>query len=86
MTGIDETRLLLLDEPTQGVDIGARHDLYELIRAYVAEPDHAVIFSSSDPEEIVALAHRVMVLVDGQVVEIVDPGIGEEVLLTLAHG
>lgn len=86
MTGIDETHLLLLDEPTQGVDVGARHDLYQLIRAYAAHKDHAVIFASSDAEEIVALADRVIVLVDGQVSEIVSPEIGEEALITLAHG
>lgn len=86
MTGIDATHLLLLDEPTQGVDIGARHDLYQLIRAYAARKDHAVIFASSDAEEIVALADRVLILVDGQVSEIVSPEIGEEALITLAHG
>src|SRR3984957_6054020 len=85
LTGLDQTRLLLLDEPTQGVDIGARHDLYELFHAYAAREDHAVVFSSSDPEEIVTLADRVVVLVDGGVVSIVDPAVGEEALLTLAH-
>lgn len=86
MTGIDATHLLLLDEPTQGVDVGARQDLYQLIRAYAAQKDHAVFFASSDAEEIVALADRVVVLVDGQVSEIVSPDIGEEALITLAHG
>ncbi|XBS68426.1 sugar ABC transporter ATP-binding protein [Acerihabitans sp. KWT182] len=86
MTGIDATHLLLLDEPTQGVDVGARQDLYQLIRAYAAQKDHAVFFASSDAEEIVALADRVVVLVDGKVSEIVSPDIGEEALITLAHG
>lgn len=85
LTGLDQTCVLLLDEPTQGVDIGARHDLYELFHAYAADGEHAVVFSSSDPEEIVTLADRVVVLVDGHVVNIVDPAIGEEALLTLAH-
>lgn len=86
MTGIDSSHLLLLDEPTQGVDIGARHDLYGLIRDYAGQPEHAVMFASSDPEEIVALADRVIVLVEGRVAGIVEPGIGEEQLIALAHG
>lgn len=86
MTGLDETCILVLDEPTQGVDIGARHDLYELFRAYAAASGHAVIFSSSDPEEVVTLADRIIVLVKGEIVSIVEPDVGEETLLTLAHG
>lgn len=86
MTGIDSSHLLLLDEPTQGVDVGARQELYGLIRDYAEQPEHAVIFASSDPEEIVALADRVIVLVEGEVVSIVDPSIGEEKLIALAHG
>lgn len=86
MTDLDSSHLLLLDEPTQGVDIGARHDLYALIREYASQPEHAVIFASSDPEEIIALADRVVVLVDGQVAAIVSPDVGEEKLLSLAHG
>lgn len=85
MTGLDNVDLLLLDEPTQGVDIGARRDLYDLFRAFVSGGDSAIIFASSDPEEMVALADRVIVLVDGRVIDIVDPAVGEEALLTLAH-
>ncbi|WP_413733894.1 sugar ABC transporter ATP-binding protein [Sodalis sp. RH21] len=86
MTGVDSSHILLLDEPTQGVDIGARQDLYGLIRDYAAQPGHGVIFASSDPEEVVALADRVIVLVEGNVASIVEPGIGEEKLIALAHG
>lgn len=86
MTGIDQTCILVLDEPTQGVDVGARQDLYDLFRDYASNEGHAVIFSSSDAEEIVALADRVLVLVDGAVADIVDPSVGEEALITLAHG
>jgi ribose transport system ATP-binding protein len=80
-----ETRVLLLDEPTQGVDIGARHELYELIRAFAARGDRAVLFASSDPEEIVALADRVVVLVDGRPLDIATPDLGEEAILALAQ-
>lgn len=86
MTGLDETCVLVLDEPTQGVDIGARHDLYGLFRTYAGTQGHTVIFSSSDPEEITTLADRIVVLVRGEVAGIVDADVGEEALLTLAHG
>jgi ribose transport system ATP-binding protein len=86
MTSVDDSQLLVLDEPTQGVDVGSRHDLYELFRDYTSQAARAVIFTSSDPEEIVALADRVVVLVASGVAAVVDPSIGEEALLTLAHG
>ena len=85
ITGLDDVRVLLLDEPTQGVDVGARQDIYELLRAYVAESDRAIIFASSDPDEVVALASRVVVLVDGQVRAVVSPEVGEAALIAIAH-
>ncbi len=85
ITGLDDVRLLLLDEPTQGVDVGARQDIYDLLRTYVAEADRAIIFASSDPDEVVALADRVVVLVDGRVRAVVGPEVGEATLLALAH-
>jgi ribose transport system ATP-binding protein len=85
-SSLGRTRVLLLDEPTQGVDIGARHDLYDLLRQFAVRPGRAVVFSSSDADEIVALADRVVILVDGAVTDILSPRIGEEALLSLAHG
>lgn len=63
---VSRTRCLLLDEPTQGVDVGARHDLYEVIRRFAEQQSVAILFATNDPEEIIALADRVLVLVDRQ--------------------
>ncbi|WP_432945578.1 sugar ABC transporter ATP-binding protein [Kribbella sp. CA-253562] len=66
----ERVRCLLLDEPTQGVDVGARQDLYELVRQFAIEQEAAVIFASSDPEEVIALADTVAVLVEGRLVRV----------------
>ncbi|WP_447007285.1 sugar ABC transporter ATP-binding protein [Saccharothrix isguenensis] len=62
-----ECRVLLLDEPTRGVDVGARSEIYELIRD-LADRGVAVLVVSSDVEEVLGLSDRVLVLREGRVV------------------
>jgi ribose transport system ATP-binding protein len=62
-----DCRVLLLDEPTRGVDVGARTEIYSLIQD-LAESGVAVVVVSSDLEEVLGLTHRVLVVVDGRVV------------------
>nr|WP_040883687.1 sugar ABC transporter ATP-binding protein [Janibacter sp. HTCC2649] len=59
-------RVLLLDEPTRGVDIGARSEIYALVRR-LADDGVAVVVVSSEIEEVLGLADRVLVVGDGQV-------------------
>ncbi|MGK5498528.1 sugar ABC transporter ATP-binding protein [Streptomyces sp. URMC 125] len=62
-----DCRVLLLDEPTRGVDVGARAELYALIRG-LAEAGRAVLLVSSEVPEVLGLADRVLVLREGRVV------------------
>jgi len=81
-----ETRVLLLDEPTAGIDIGARTDILRLIRA-LADDGLAVVLVSSEFEELIAVADRILVMRDGAVVAEVDPAaIDEAGLIQLASG
>ena len=65
--------LLILDEPTIGIDVGARQEIYDLIRAFVDEGDHGVLFISSDMAEILDVADRILVMSDAKIVADLDP-------------
>lgn len=60
-------KLLILDEPTLGVDVGARREIYDQIVA-LAETGMAVILVSADHAELQGMSHRVLVFTDGEVV------------------
>ena len=59
-------KVLILDEPTRGIDIGAKSEIYHLITE-LAREGVAVVFISSEMEEIINLSHRVMVMYEGRV-------------------
>ncbi|MGK5742205.1 sugar ABC transporter ATP-binding protein [Micromonospora sp. URMC 103] len=64
---LGDTKLLLLDEPTRGVDVGARAELYQVIRT-LAERGVGVLLVSSEVPEVLGLADRVLVMREGRVV------------------
>jgi ribose transport system ATP-binding protein len=61
------TRLLLLDEPTRGVDVGARAELYQVIRGLAADGVGVLLVSSEVPE-VLGLADRVLVMREGRLI------------------
>ncbi len=77
-------KILLLDEPTQGVDIGARVEIYRLLRRF-ADQGGAVLVASSDPAEIRAISNRVLILGQGRQIELIESDVNEHELVHIAH-
>src|SRR5439155_5932758 len=68
---LQKPRVFIADEPTRGVDVGAKRAIYELIHSLAAE-GIGVLLISSEHEEVVGLAHRVLVMRGGQIVSELD--------------
>ncbi len=66
-----ESRILLLFDPTRGIDVGTKHELYVLMRAF-AELGGSILFHSTEIPELVHLCDRVMVLYAGEIVAELD--------------
>ena len=81
-----EPSVLILDEPTRGVDVGAKSEIYRLICELVAR-GMAVMLISSDMEEIIGISDRVMVMREGRIVgELAGHQISESAIMKLAVG
>jgi simple sugar transport system ATP-binding protein len=82
-----EPRLLILDEPTRGIDIGAKAEIQRLV-ASLSEDGMAVLFVSAELEEVLRLSHHVAVLRDRRVVaQLANDGLTpEEIMSTIADG
>jgi ribose transport system ATP-binding protein len=79
-------KLLLLDEPTRGVDVGAKFDIYSIIRNMTGK-GMAVILVSSDLPELLGMCDRIAILRDGVITETVSAqGLSEEELLNRCYG
>jgi ABC-type sugar transport system ATPase subunit len=76
-----EPRVILLDDPTRGVDVGAKREIYGLIRRMSAD-GRIILFSSTELPELIGLCDRIIVLYRGRIVgEIKGGGINERTLL-----
>ena len=82
-----KTRVLLLDEPTRGIDIGAKREIYRLIHD-LAKAGLAILLVSSELPEVLGLCDRIIVLNNGQVVGELpgDASEAEVIELSMLHG
>ncbi|MDO0931213.1 sugar ABC transporter ATP-binding protein [Streptomyces sp. DG2A-72] len=81
-----EPRLLLLDEPTRGVDVGAKAEIYKLIDR-AADQGMALVVASSELEELLWICHRIAVMNHGRVVTVLDRADAtKERIMTAAAG
>ncbi len=78
--------VLLLDEPTRGIDIGAKQEIYALMED-LAKNGVAILFVSSEMEEVLGVADRVLVMHEGEITgELSREELSEEAVMQLATG
>lgn len=81
-----QAKILLLDEPTQGVDVAAKAAIYDLMLS-AAREGTAVLFSSSDARELAALSDRVLVMCDGTIAKTLEgTSLTEANIVQESHG
>ena len=66
-----DSQVMMLDEPTRGIDVGAKYEIYQLVMEYAAK-GNGVIFISSEMPELLGITDRIMVMSNGRVAGIVD--------------
>ncbi|RUV25646.1 sugar ABC transporter ATP-binding protein, partial [Mesorhizobium sp. M1A.T.Ca.IN.004.03.1.1] len=74
---LTKPRLLLLEEPTRGVDVRAKSEVYALIQA-AAKDGCSVIIVSADNAELLGLCHRVAVMFEGAITTMLDAATSKE--------
>ena len=65
----EDAAVMILDEPTQGIDIGVKHEIYELLRRLAEKHELGVIFISSELAEVIGISDRVCVFKNGTIVK-----------------
>ncbi len=80
-----EPSVVLMDEPTRGIDVGAKHSIYELMRALAAQ-GVAVLMVSSELPELIGMSDRILVMRDGRLAGELPGGCDEEAVMQIATG
>ncbi|SFP24682.1 sugar ABC transporter ATP-binding protein [Tranquillimonas alkanivorans] len=85
-TMLADPDIVIIDEPTRGIDIGTKQQIYDFIH-HLAEKGHSVIFISSEMPEVIGLAERVVVMRSGRIAgELTGSDINEQAIVRLAMG
>jgi ribose transport system ATP-binding protein len=78
--------VLLMDEPTRGIDIGAKEEVYRLMES-LAQAGMTILFVSSELEEIIGMSDRALVMHEGRITgELLRSELSEEAVMKLATG
>jgi len=80
-----DPRVVVFDEPTRGIDVGAKIAVYNLMRE-LARSGVAILMISSELPEVIGMSDRILVMHDGQIAAELDPGSSEEAVLAAATG
>jgi ribose transport system ATP-binding protein len=81
-----EPRIVIIDEPTRGVDIGTKEQIYRLIAALAAQGRSVIVISSEMPE-LIGLCHRVLVMRNGRIAgEVTQDAMTEDAIVFRATG
>jgi ribose transport system ATP-binding protein len=80
-----EARILILDDPTRGIDVGAKEEVYRLVRR-LAEEGVAILYLTSEIREARALGDRILIMSNGRIVGAVPPDAPEEQIMAAAGG
>jgi len=81
-----EPRVIIFDEPTRGIDVGAKAEIYRLMGS-LADKGVAIIMISSDMEEVIGVSDRIAVMCEGAISGFLDRGrFSEQNVLQLAVG
>jgi ribose transport system ATP-binding protein len=75
--------ILIFDEPTRGIDVGAKSEIYKLLNALAAQ-GRAIIMISSELPEILRLSHRIAVMCEGRLTGVLPGGASQEEIMRLA--
>ena len=78
-------RVMLLFDPTRGIDVGTKHQVYDLIRT-LADEGTAIVMFTSELREVAMVCDRSAVLHNGRIVAELPADAGENALLSAAHG
>ena len=80
-----DAELIIVDEPTRGIDVGAKYEIYKLMNDLVEKEGKAIIMISSEMEELMGMSDRIVVLSEGNMTGLLEKNeFNQEIIMTYA--